>query len=174
MLWLHNEHRLHGPNDFHSLQHYLSLYVLARKFEIESLENQVVDFVRHYYRVEAMTAPPFRLEYVYSNTSGPNKMREFLVATAAFRVVSRGYAADDNNLTGDAFLTSGINDSLKDVLRGGGDLAIDFIVKLVDLVHRDMEDPRGGDDCRWHVHSEGPFGTMKCAVWGGSEPYETH
>jgi hypothetical protein len=38
--WLEHDHQLAGPHDFHSLQHYLSLYVLARKFEIEHLENQ--------------------------------------------------------------------------------------------------------------------------------------
>jgi hypothetical protein len=38
--WLEHDHKLAGPHDFHSLQHYLSLYVLARKFEIEDLENQ--------------------------------------------------------------------------------------------------------------------------------------
>ena len=30
---------IHGPTDFHSAQHYLELYVLARKFECEGLEN---------------------------------------------------------------------------------------------------------------------------------------
>lgn len=32
--------KLQGPYDFHSLAHYLSLYVLAKKFEIETLENK--------------------------------------------------------------------------------------------------------------------------------------
>jgi hypothetical protein len=31
---------LGGPHDFHSFQHYLGLYILARKFETEQLENQ--------------------------------------------------------------------------------------------------------------------------------------
>ena len=38
--WLDDGGKLAGPHDFHSLQHYLGLYVLARKFEIEVLENQ--------------------------------------------------------------------------------------------------------------------------------------
>jgi hypothetical protein len=37
--WLANGPKLAGPDDFHSLHHYLGLYVLARKFEIEVLQN---------------------------------------------------------------------------------------------------------------------------------------
>jgi hypothetical protein len=40
MHWLQTHGKLGGPHDFHSLAHYLSLYVLAKKFEVESLENQ--------------------------------------------------------------------------------------------------------------------------------------
>lgn len=40
MHWLNDHGHLNGPHDFHSLAHYLSLYVLAQKFESESLENQ--------------------------------------------------------------------------------------------------------------------------------------
>lgn len=40
MHWINSHGNLHGPHDFHSLAHYLSLYVMARKFEIEPLENQ--------------------------------------------------------------------------------------------------------------------------------------
>lgn len=38
---------LHGPHDFHSLHHYLNLYMIARKLEIEGLQNQsgsILDF----------------------------------------------------------------------------------------------------------------------------------
>ena len=40
MHWIMDHGHLNGPHDFHSLAHYLSLYVLARKFGIEDLENQ--------------------------------------------------------------------------------------------------------------------------------------
>lgn len=42
--WIQTHGKLHGPHDFHSLQHYLSLYVLARKLEIEGLQNQSGSF----------------------------------------------------------------------------------------------------------------------------------
>lgn len=38
--WLEDGHKLVGPHDFHTLQHYLGLYVLAKKFQMEPLENQ--------------------------------------------------------------------------------------------------------------------------------------
>lgn len=165
-LWLHDEHALHGPHDFHGLNYYLCLYVLARKFEIEQLQNQVMDFVRHYYHVESMTAPPFRLEYVYANTSGRNKMREFLVATAAYRVLSKGHTEPED--------TGALNEEMENLLRGGGDFAVDFTKKLVEEAKDDMEDPRKGDDCNWHEHSDGSFGTRRCASWKGFEAFESH
>lgn len=170
--WLHDEHCVHGPHDFHSLNHYLCLYALARRFGIESLQNQVMDTVRHYYHQEQMTAPPFRLDYIYANTSGPNKMKEFLVATAAYRVLAKGLPESYN--VGYTFKqTEPISDSLEGVLRGGGDVAPDFVDQLILLARDDMEDPRTGDDCRWHEHTEGDFGTAKCATWGGPEAYES-
>lgn len=168
--WLHNENALHGPHDFQSLHHYLSLYILARKFEVEQLQNQVMDLVRHYYRAESMTAPAFRLSYIYANTSGPNMMRTFLVATAAYRVLSKGH--DKSSDVDEALKEGTVSDGMKDALRGGGDLAVDFVLKLVEISKNDMEDPRRGKDSDWHQHSEGPFGTTESAQADDPEPYE--
>lgn len=38
--WMMSHGKLHGPHDFHSLNHYLNLFVIARKLEIEGLQNQ--------------------------------------------------------------------------------------------------------------------------------------
>lgn len=46
-----------------------------------------MDLVRHYYREQNMTAPSYRLEYIYAYTHGANHMRTFLVSTAAFRAM---------------------------------------------------------------------------------------
>ena len=171
--WLHDPNNLPGPHDFHSLNHYLCLYALAQRFGIERLKNQVMDLVRHYYHAERMTAPPFRLEYIYSSTSSPNPMREFLVTTAAYRVLSKGLPESEN--VGYTFKqTEPVSDSLHSVLRGGGDVAPDFVDKLVFLTKHDMDDPRKGNDCQWHEHTEGEFGTVKCRAWEGFEAYESH
>lgn len=69
------------------MQHYLCLYVLAERFRIERLKNEVLDLVKAYYRTANMTAPAARLEYIYHATEGPNLMRRFLVTTAAYRLI---------------------------------------------------------------------------------------
>lgn len=147
---------LKGPHDFHSMQHYLCLYVLAARFQIEALKNMVMDLIRAYYRRESMTAPAFRIEYVYANTDGPCPMRDFLVMTAAYRALSDGES-------------SGISDSVKGVLKGGGDFASDFADALVKTVRYDRMDVRKGDNCKWHEHEV----TEKCPQAPGLEPYET-
>jgi len=64
--WLeHPAARLAGPHDFHSMHHYIGLYVIGVLFGIRGLQNAVMDAVRDYYRKGGMTAPAYRLEYVY-------------------------------------------------------------------------------------------------------------
>jgi hypothetical protein len=135
--WLYGG-QLTGPSDFHSMQHYISLYVLATKFQIEKLSNEVMDAVRSYYRSANMTAPPYRLKYIYDNTPAPNKMRQFLVTTAAYRGLCEG----------------GLSDEMRDVLAKGGDLAVDFIQAQVKLHAEGLGDVRKGSDCTWHEHVE--------------------
>lgn len=36
----HHTGKLNGPTDFHTLQHYLGLYVLAKKADMEPLQNK--------------------------------------------------------------------------------------------------------------------------------------
>jgi hypothetical protein len=139
--WLYGA-QLSGPTDFHSMQHYLGLYVLASRFQIEKLENEVMDLTRAYYRATDLSSPPYRLEYIYENTSGPSKMREFLVATAAQRVIADG----------------GMGGVMRDVLAQGGELTVDFIEALVKVQTEESPDVRRGRDCSWHNHGE----TRKC------------
>jgi len=64
--WLeHPTAKQAGPHDFHSMHHYIGLYVIGVLFGIHALENAVMDSVRDYYRREGMTAPAYRLEYIY-------------------------------------------------------------------------------------------------------------
>jgi BTB/POZ domain len=135
--WLYGA-LLTGPTDFHSMHHYIGLYILAHRFRIERLQNSVIDLVRFYYRSANMTAPPYRLDYIYEQTSAPNNMRTFLVSTAAYRVLCEGT----------------VSEAMKSVVRKGGDLAIDFAELLVKLHADGLTDARRGSDCTWHVHEE--------------------
>lgn len=139
--WIYGGQLL-GPHDFHTMNHYLCLYILARTFCIMELENGVMDLVRHYYRAEEMTSPAFRLQYIYTSTSEANFMREFLVTTAAFRALSYEEGKP-----------VGLSESIKGLLRQGGDVAADYAEALCRLNNNGMDDVRTGDDGRWHVHN---------------------
>ena len=148
---------MHGPHDFHSMNHYLCLHVLARKFQIEKLQNRTMDLIRDYYHNEDMTSPPFRLDYIYQNTDEPNVMREFLMSSAAYRA---WYDAENGGV---------LSDSMRAVFSKEGGIGPDFAQALLDLIKNDRADPRKGDPCRWHVHDV----THKCKTWGGFEPWQT-
>ncbi|EOD43137.1 putative btb poz-like protein [Neofusicoccum parvum UCRNP2] len=125
--WLYGA-SLHGPTDFHSMQHYLCLYILATRFGCERLKNEVMDHVRAYYRGANMTAPAYRLEYVFDSTSGPNHMRRFLVHTAAYRYLCEREPR--------------LSDSMRGVVEKGGDLAVDFAEALAALHQSELGDVR--------------------------------
>ncbi|KAF1354998.1 hypothetical protein BDV97DRAFT_395393 [Delphinella strobiligena] len=154
--WLYGG-KLHGPTDFHSMHHYLGLYVLAFTWDVEDLCNNVMDLVRAYYRHTAMTAPAFRLEYIYTMTSLPNKMRSFLTQTAAYRAICESPPAPGVYLS----------ESIQGVVRKSADLAVDLAEALIKLSRNDATDPRKGEDCQWHDHSDG-----KICKPTATEPFE--
>lgn len=144
--WLYGA-ELRGPTDFHSMQHYLCLYVLATRFRTERLKNDVMDQVRAYYRKANMTAPAYRLDYVYENTSGPNHMRRFLVNTAAYRYLCEREPK--------------LSDSMASVMTKGGDVAVDFAEALAALHQNELVDVRRGPDCAFHDHYDTPQCKMR-------------
>ncbi|EKG10246.1 BTB/POZ-like protein [Macrophomina phaseolina MS6] len=143
--WLYGG-ELRGPTDFHSMQHYLCLYVLATRFRVERLKNDVMDQIRAYYRKSNMTAPAYRLEYVFENTSGPNHLRRFLVSTAAYRYLCEREPR--------------LSDSMRGVVAKGGELTVDFAEALAALHQNELMDVRRGPDCAFHDHVE----TQVCKV----------
>lgn len=172
--WLYGG-ELYGPRDFHSMHHYLALYVLAFTWDIEDLCNTgkwrkffssimtsqltrtVMDLVRLYYHRQSMTAPAFRLEYIYTMTTLPNHMRRFLVQTAAYRSLYESPPAKGVYLS----------ESIKGVVRKSADLAVDFAEALIKLSRNDVADPRKGNNCQWHEHSDG-----KACQPVAAEPYQ--
>lgn len=50
-------------------------------------KRAALDLIRHYYASQNMTAPAYRLEYIYQMTHGDNAMRRFMINTAAFRAL---------------------------------------------------------------------------------------
>ncbi|KAI9710703.1 MAG: hypothetical protein M1820_002536 [Bogoriella megaspora] len=146
---------LSGPTDFQSMQNYMGLYVLALRFDVAALQNEVVDRIRNYYRRENLTAPPYRLEYIYENTDQPCALREFFTETAAYRVLCEP-------------TKGGLADATAGVVAEGGDLAVDFVNALAKMHWNDVEDVRRGNGCRFHVHEDGE----RCAPVA-AEPWQT-
>jgi len=142
--WLYGG-QLHGPKDFHTFHHYLTLYILSKRFEIEELSNTVMDLVRAYYRFGSMTAPAFRIEYIYTFTKGPDHMRNFLTTTAAYRALCEQPEGPNEWLT----------DSMQDMIGKGGEIAIDFAQALIKLSKNGIVDVRRGSNYVFHVHSDG-------------------
>lgn len=116
-----------------------------------------MDLVRAYYRHQSMTAPAFRIEYIYTMTTLPNHMRNFLGQTAAYRALCETPPAPGVY----------VSESIKGVVRKIPDLAVDFAEALVKLSRNDITDPRKGENCKWHEHSDG-----KLCKPSLSEPYE--
>ena len=147
---------------FHAATHVLNLYLIATKFMIEPLCNQVMDVMRRWFRENDTTASPFRVQTIYDGTTGDNKMRKFLIMTAAYRALCG--SKNPNN----SQWANGVSDSMKKLLRPGGDLAVDYCEALVFLATHDLEDPRQGEDCFWHDHEDSPV----CTPAASPEPWD--
>lgn len=117
-----------------------------------------IDLVRLYYHKNNMTAPTFRLEYIYTFTKTPNHMRKFLAETAAFRALCGEPAAKSVYLS----------DSMKTLINKGGDISVDYAHSLIKLTKEDFPDPRKGSKCDWHEHADG-----KLCEKEDVEPYMT-
>ena len=102
-----------------------------------------------------MTAPAYRLEYIYTLTATPNVMRDFLVSTAAFRCLCGEAPAPGQYLS----------DSVLALFRRGGDLAADLGSALVRNARDGLVDARRGSDEVWHV-GEAPVKELR-------EPWES-
>lgn len=124
--------------------------------EQKSLHFLAIDLVRAYYHNNNMTAPAFRLEYIYTFTEFPNPMRNFLTESAAYRA-----------LCGDG-VAKGIylSDSIKELLHKGGDFAVDFPNALIKLTKNEFPDPRKGPKDHWHEHANAKEGEAE-----DMEPY---
>lgn len=102
----------------------------------------VMDLLRHYYLQESMTAPAYRIEYIYTLTPGPNLMRHFLITTAAYRCLDEKPEADGVYMT----------DSMKALFAKNSEISSDFTNAAIDLHRNGTIDVRRGWDCTFHVH----------------------
>lgn len=98
-----------------------------------------MDLVRHYYADQNMTAPAYRLEYIYKYTHGPNLMREFMISTAAFRALEEAPRSAEmvqaSPMLHQTFYAPGsyLSESLRGVLEKNPEMATDFIQVSISL-----------------------------------------
>lgn len=96
-----------------------------------------MDLTRTYYRTDKLTAPAFRLEYIYNAIPEPNAMRVFLIQTAAFRALCE--QPDEEGRV--------LSDSIRSALVKNNEMAVEFAEAVIELSKNDTADPRHGSDC---------------------------
>ena len=106
-----------------------------------------MDLVRHYYREQNMTAPSYRLEYIYAYTHQPNHMRTFLVSTAAFRTLEEQPKIDLTTPLPMLHHSSHLSSSIKEALIKNPEMATDFVEELINLHRNGAHDARHGANC---------------------------
>lgn len=80
--WLYSR-AIKAPTEEKDIGALLDLYLLADRFEIEKLADDVVNTVREFYHSSGSYPGLRRVQYIYSNTSDDNAMREMMVGSIA-------------------------------------------------------------------------------------------
>ena len=80
--WLYSG-SMRQPKEEKDIGPLLDLYLLADKFEMEKLASDVVDTIRDFYHTTSTYPGLRRVQYIYSNTSEDNIMREMMVSSIA-------------------------------------------------------------------------------------------
>lgn len=80
--WLYSR-TIKAPSEEKDIGPLLDLYLLADKFQMEKLADDVVETVREFYHNTGTYPGLRRVQYIYSNTSDDNAMREMMVSSIA-------------------------------------------------------------------------------------------
>jgi hypothetical protein len=125
--WLYSR-SLRPPREEKDVGPLLDLYLLADKLEMEKLASEVVDTIRDFYHSTSTYPGLRRVQFIYSNTSEDNMMREMMVSSVA------------------RYLTLGdtIPKHWANALRKNGQLAVDIIRAIQEwhLESRSVPDAR--------------------------------
>lgn len=127
--WLYS-HSLPPASEEKHVGPLLDLYLMADKFDMSQLADEVVDAVRDFYHRTDSFPGLRRVQYIYSNTCEDNRMREMMVGS-----IARYLALGDK-----------IPRHWAKALRRDGQLALDIIRSVQDwhLEGRTVPDPRDG------------------------------
>ena len=80
--WLYSK-SIRAPKEEQDVAPLLDLYLLADKFEMQKLQEDVVEVVRMFYQSTSTYPGLRRVQYIYGNTDEDNVMREMMVSAVA-------------------------------------------------------------------------------------------
>ncbi|KAI9735128.1 MAG: hypothetical protein M1834_001716 [Cirrosporium novae-zelandiae] len=137
--WLYSQ-SLPQPNEEGDVGKLLDVYLLADKFEMTLLADEVVEVVRAFYHSQNSYPGLRRVQYIYANTSEDNRMREMMVSSIArFLTLSEAIPAHWER-----------------ALRKNAQLAVDIIRAIQEwhLESRTVPDPRDGSIGFASIHED--------------------
>lgn len=147
--WLYGGSLISIPSEDELLA-YVDLVSLARKLCLERLQNETMDHILIFYRTSSRKVDAHTIRSVYENTSAGDRLRVLTIRCASWTAVYNEtffFAPDD-----------------KDLIMGGGEIAIDFTSMLARYyihtkgTHELIKefDPRRKSNCFYHKHSSTP------------------
>ncbi|KAI5357993.1 putative BTB/POZ domain-containing protein [Septoria linicola] len=119
--WLYSE-SVPAPKEEKDLSPLLDVYLMAEKWEIRRLLQEVMDAVRTFYNDTDSWPSLRRVQYIYSNTEDESPMRKLLVSCVARMLVT----------------SEGVPQHWEHALQKNGQLAVD-IIRCVQRWHVDPE-----------------------------------
>lgn len=126
--WLYSE-RVAPPKTEPELALLFDLYLMGEKWEIETLQCEVLEAVREWYHKSDTLPSLRRLQYIYSNTQEKSPMRQLLLPLIARMLVLKEGAMPAH---------------WKNALSKNGELAVD----IIECIHNWKFDPERVPDAR--------------------------
>ena len=147
--WLYGGSLISIPSEY-ELPAYVDLISLAQKLCLEQLQNETMDHILIFYRTSSQKVAAHTIRSIYENTSAGDRLRILTIRCASWTAVYNEtffFAPDD-----------------KDLIKGGGEIAIDFTSMLARYyihtkgIHERIKevDPRRKPNCFYHKHNSTP------------------
>lgn len=157
--WLYSK-AIRQPKLEKDLGPLLDLYLLAEKFEMKQLGEDVVEVVRDWYFTTGTYPGLRRVQFIYAETDEDNEMREMMVSSIARQLTT----ADK------------IPAHWASALQRNGQLAVDIIrsIQQWHLEARSIPDMRDGSERRGLVENGGAFSTIEREADGSMETADTN
>lgn len=156
--WLYSR-AIKPPQQEKDIGPLLDLYLLADKFEMQKLADDVVNTVREFYHSTETYPGLRRVQYIYANTDDDNVMREMMVGS-----IARFFALGDK-----------IPNHWAKALQRNGQLALDIIRSIQEwhLEARAVPDPRDPNAGDGRL-ANGAFSAVEAPVRNEGESQNEH